>query len=270
MIDWFKVKKYTEQKSKLPVQGKRVKELLIPKEKHLFSAFTLNFPIIRQSINKQPKNKHMKKVLIPLIAIFAISITANAQDRMGKRGQHQKHQMHQKQMMAKQLNLTEDQKMQAKAINADSRKKMQELNKNENITVKEQRDRKAAIMKDKKAKMDGLLTAEQKAKKTELIAAQKVKKEQQYATRMDKMKTKLDLTDDQVAKLKSQRAANQSKAEKIRNNESLSREQKKEQMMALKADAKAQHNKILTPEQLKKKEEMKKNREGKGRGSAKK
>ena len=47
---------------------------------------------------------------------------------------------------------------------------------------------------------------------------------------------------------------------KIKNNESLSRAQKKEQMMALKAEAKDQHNKIFTPEQLKKREEMKKNR----------
>ena len=44
---------------------------------------------------------------------------------------------------------------------------MQELNKNESITVKEQRDRKAAILKERKTKMDGLLTAEQKTKMTE-------------------------------------------------------------------------------------------------------
>ena len=41
-------------------------------------------------------------------------------------------------------------------------------------------------------------------------------------------------------------------------------EQKKEKMMALKADARASHDKILTPEQLKKKAEMKKTHEGKG------
>jgi hypothetical protein len=79
------------------------------------------------------------------------------------------------------------------------------------------------------------------------------------------MKSNLSLTDEQVAKLKNQRAATMAKAEKIKNNESLSREQKKEQMMALKTEAKDQHNKILTPEQLKKKEEMKKSRGDKSR-----
>jgi Spy/CpxP family protein refolding chaperone len=198
----------------------------------------------------------MKKLLIPLIAIFALTATVNAQDKMGKKGHHNKHQ---KGMMAKQLNFSEAQKTQAKAIQEDSRKKMQELNRNESITVKEQRDRKAAILKERKTKMDGLLTAEQKTKMTQLKAEHKAKKEAGYAKRMDKMKTNLNLTDEQVTKLKAQQAANRSKAEQIKNNQSLSREQKKEQMMALKTHAKEQHNKILTPEQLKKKEEMKKN-----------
>ena len=199
----------------------------------------------------------MKKLLIPLIAIFALTATVSAQDKMGKKGHHNKHQ---KGMMAKQLNFTDAQKAQAKTINLDSRKKMQELNKNESITVKEQRDRKAAILKERKTKMDGLLTADQKAKQTQLRAEHKAKKEAGYAKRLDRMKTNLNLTDEQVTKLKSQQAANHAKAEQIKNNESLSREQKKAQMMALKTQAKDQHNKIFTPEQLKKKEEMRKNR----------
>ncbi|MEP7238373.1 MAG: hypothetical protein ABI685_10925 [Ferruginibacter sp.] len=199
----------------------------------------------------------MKKVLIPLFALLALTASVNAQNKGGKKGHHHQHQ---KGMMAKQLNFSEDQKKQAKMINEDSRKKMQELNKNESITVKEQRDRKAAILKERKTKMDGLLTVEQKTKQSQLKAEYKAKKEAGYAKHMDKMKTNLGLTDEQVTKLKAQRSANHAKAEKIKNNESLSREQKKEQMMALKADAKNESKKIFTPEQLKKREEMKKNR----------
>ena len=104
-------------------------------------------------------------------------------------------------------------------------KKMRELNKKENITVKEMRDRKAAILKERKTKMDGLLTAELKNKIANLKAEQKLKKEEHYAKRMDKMKTHLNLTDDQVSKLKAQRSNIHIKAENIKNNESLSREQ---------------------------------------------
>jgi hypothetical protein len=202
----------------------------------------------------------MKKLLIPLFAIFALTATVNAQDKMGKRGHHQHPQ---KGMLAKQLNFSEDQKKQAKTINEDSRKKMQELNKNESITVKEMRDSKAAIQKERKTKMDGLLTGEQKNKMAQLNAEQKVKHEVQYAKRMDKMKTNLNLSDEQITKLKTQRSTMLASAEKIKSNESLSRQQKQQQMMALKAEAKDKHNKIFTPEQLIKREEMKKNREGK-------
>ena len=197
----------------------------------------------------------MKKLLIPLVAIFALTTTVNAQDKMGKKGHH-KH--HQKGKMAKQLNFSEEQKSQAKTINADYRKKMQDLNKQDNISVKEMRSRKAAIQKEKKSKMDGLLTTDQKNKIAQAKADRKVKSEERSAKHMDKMKTRLSLSEEQDTKLKAQRSAMQTKAEKKKNNESLSREQKKEQMMALKAEAKEQHNKILTPEQLKKKEEVKK------------
>ena len=200
----------------------------------------------------------MKKLLIPLIAIFALTISANAQQKREMKG-HQ-HKKHQHGMMAKQLNFSEEQKKQSKTINEDFRKKMQELNKNESITVKESRDRKAALLKEKKARMDGLLTADQKTKMVQLKAEQKVKAEERYANHLTKMKTNLSLTDEQVAKLKTQRISTQAKMEKIKTNESLSREQKHEQMMVLQAEAKEQHQKIFTAEQIKKMEVMKKNR----------
>lgn len=201
----------------------------------------------------------MKKLLFPLIAIFALTVTANAQHKMGKsRG----HRNHEKGMIAKELNFSEAQKKSAKLINEDFQQKMKALNAQENITVKEMRERKKAIMQDRKTKMDGLLTTEQKAKQVQLKNDRKAKMEATFAKRMDKMKTNLNLTDDQVAKLKAQRAVTKSKAESIKNNQSLSMDQKKAQMMALRAEAKTQSNNILTPEQLKKKEDMKKNHGG--------
>ena len=197
----------------------------------------------------------MKKLLIPLMASFVLTASVNAQDKMCKKGHHNKHQ---KGMMAKELNFSEAQKKEAKAINEDTRNRMQELNKNESITVKEQRDRKAAILKERKTKMDGLLTAGQKTKMMQLKAEHKAKKEAGYAKRLDKMKTNLNLTDEQVAKLKAQHTANHAKAGQIKNNGLLSREQKKEQLMILKAEAKEQRNKIFTAEQWEKIGEMKK------------
>ncbi len=205
----------------------------------------------------------MKKVLIPLFAIIALTFTVTAQEKRMMKDQHQPKHWHG--MMAKQLNFSEDQKKQAKTINEDFRKKMQELNKNESITVKEMRGRRASLLKERKSKMEGLLTAEQKTKKAQLIAAQKAKAELRFTNHLAKMKTKLDLTDDQVAAMRSQRTNNRAKMEKIKNSESLSRVEKKQQMMALGSAAKEQHNKIFTAEQLKKMEEMKKTRPDKNR-----
>ena len=89
---------------------------------------------------------------------------------------------------------------------------MQELSKNESITVKEMRDRKAAIQKDRKLKMDGLLTAEQKTKMAQLRAERKAKNEESYTKRLDKMKSTLGLTDEQATKLKAQRSATMARA----------------------------------------------------------
>ena len=196
----------------------------------------------------------MKKILIPLIAIFTFTLSANAQHQKWKSGIHYQHQ---KGMMAKEMNLTKAQKAEAKTINADYRKQMQELDKNESITVKTMRDRKAAIHKDKKTRMEALLTPEQKVKKESLKAEQKSKRETGNAKRLDKMKTNLSLSDDQLNQLKTAKTNTNTKAEKIKNDESLSREQKKEQLMTLKADAKKQHDKIFTAEQQKKIAEQK-------------
>ncbi len=204
----------------------------------------------------------MKKLFIPLMAILALTVTANAQGKMGKKAQHQQHE---KGMMAKQLNFSEVQKKQAKAINDDCRKKLQELNKNEALTVKVMRDKKETLIEEKRLKMDALLTAEQKTKKAQLLVAQKAKAEIQFTNQLAKMKTNVGLSDEQVASIRSQRASTRAKMEKIKNNESLSRVERRAQMMALKTDAKDQRNNIFTPDQIKKMEDMKKTRMNKNR-----
>jgi Spy/CpxP family protein refolding chaperone len=199
----------------------------------------------------------MKKLLVLTLALSSILFTANAQHKREHKmgGKKQKHAQ-----LAKQLNLSEEQKKQAQANKAEFKQKMQELNKNESITVKEQRDRKEVLRKEQKAKMQAMLTPEQKTKMAELKAAKKAKHEEKFAQRLNKMKSKLNLTDAQIAQLKSQRESIKTRAKAIKDNEGLSRTQRKEQLTALKADAKAQKSKIFTAEQLKQLDEMKKNK----------
>jgi Spy/CpxP family protein refolding chaperone len=202
----------------------------------------------------------MKKLVVLSLALSTILFTANAQhkreQKMGGKKQHHA-------QLAKQLNLNDEQKKQAQANKVALKQKMKELNKNESITVKEQRDRKDALRKEQKAKMQALLTPEQKTKMAELKATKMAKKEEKFAKGLEKMKSKINLSDAQVMQLKSQRERIKANAKEIKDNESLSRTQRKEQLMALKAEAKTQKSNIFTADQIKQLDEMKKNKMGK-------
>jgi Spy/CpxP family protein refolding chaperone len=200
----------------------------------------------------------MKKILLSLLAVVTITVAANAQKEHHKKCEGGKHGMMHKGMAMKELNLTDAQKQQMKANHEAMKAKKAELEKNEGITVKEYRDRKEALNKEQKAKMLGLLTPEQKAKMEQLKKDKQAKYEMKAAQRLDKMKSKLGLTDDQVAKIKADKAANHAKFKAIKDNESLSRSERKEQLMALKEQNKDGIKKYLTPEQAKKMEEFKK------------
>jgi len=203
------------------------------------------------------KRKIMKKIIIGMLTVASFIFTANAQE-MRKMKHHQRG--HQKVMILKELNLTATQKEQMKANRDNVKMQLTELNKNENITVKEYKARKADILKSQKAQMDNVLTTEQKNKLKQQKNNRKGKQEMYSAKRMDKMKTNLGLSDEQVNKLKVNREATMAKAKAIKENSQLSQSERKEQLVALRQDQKNSLKQVLTPEQINKMEEKKKAR----------
>ena len=206
----------------------------------------------------------MKK-LLSIIAVIAITISASAQEKRHKmhekggfnEGKHRPGKAHNRQMM-KALNFSEAQKSKLKANRESFRVKMQQLEKEENITVKEYRSRKAALLKENRAAMQSVLTPEQQLKMAEM----KMKREQQHKERdnlrFEKMKSNLSLTNEQAAQIKNQQEALRMKQKAIRENESLSMEQKKQQMKALQESARQERMKVLTAEQQEKMKARKK------------
>jgi hypothetical protein len=81
------------------------------------------------------------------------------------------------------------------------------------------------------------------------------------AKHFDKMKSTLGLTDEQSKKLKESQAGFQDKIKSIRENQSLSEDQKREQVRAIAKEQHEQLKSVLTPEQLQK---MKGGRRGRG------
>jgi len=207
----------------------------------------------------------MKKVLALTVAFaiagFSLSAQQTREMKSHKKGTEMHHGQH-KDMM-KDLNLTEAQKAQLKTNREANKAKMEALNKQDNLTVKEMRERKMALMQEQKAQMESILTAEQKAKIAADKATMSGKGKNMDGQRGEAMKEKLGLTNEQAAKLKAHNEATHDKIKAIQDNQNLTMDQKKTQIKAVKDASKAERKNILTAEQIQRMDEMKK--EGKGR-----
>lgn len=211
----------------------------------------------------------MKKYLLALSALTIISASVNAQTKRSTdettTAHHYKkdgkRHAHSNGMMMKELNLSDAQKQQAKSLRDEYKTQYQQLEANKASMSKEDYvAKKKTLRSEQKEKFDVILTADQKAKMGELKTKQMAKRSDMGEKRMDKMKSNLNLTDDQVAKLKSQHENFAAEAKSLRENSSLTEEQKKQSMMELRKRSQEDQKSILTAEQLQKKEEMKSKR----------
>lgn len=204
----------------------------------------------------------MKRVLTAAVVILA-ALQVQAQEpgphEMRKRGMHKRGGME-----FRQLELTAGQKAGFKKQHDEFRKQMEELKKNENITVKEWKTRKEALMKKHRESMQNILTTEQKAKLEKQRADRMAMHEVDAKARLEKMKIQLGLSNEQAAKLEKQRSEMKTQMKALHDNQQLNQEQKREKMKELMKKQKETMKGVLTPEQQKKLDEMKPGHEGKG------
>jgi len=200
----------------------------------------------------------MKKIMLSVFVAAIVITTSQAQETKDHEpGKHQMMKKHHRGEEFKNLNLTEDQKAKLKSLQEENRKQMEELKKNDNITVKEWKSKMDAQRKEHRAKVQSLLTDEQKSQleKSRLERMNRFGESSKAGHdnyRMEKMKTDLGLSDEQSAKLKSSRDAMGQKIKAIREDKTLNNESKKEQVKELKEKQKEDLKSILTEEQLKK------------------
>jgi len=154
------------------------------------------------------------------------------------------------------IHYTPEQRRQMMAINKEYHDKSADLFKKDNITLREYKAGLLALQKEKKAKLHALLTPQQQ----EQIAKRKKMTEENRqvaeAARMERLKLRLNLSDDQVAKIKAGQADLHAQAKSIHENDNLLPQQKIEQMKDLMAKRKDVFKSVLTPEQFSKFEEM--------------
>ena len=205
----------------------------------------------------------MKKILIFILILALSGTTLFAQQTRASHKNKAGHGMeHGKKDALKNLDLTETQQKQLKSDNESFKTKMDALNKEENITVKEQKARKAALMTEQKAKRDALLTTEQKAKLEADRKAMGEKRKEMDKKSGANMQKELGLSNDQAAKLKAQNQDTQTKVKAIKANTALTPEAKKAELKTVKNAAVAERKQILTAEQQEKMKAMKKDKKG--------
>ena len=201
----------------------------------------------------------MKKLSAGLVLMMLLAFGASAQEK--QKGHHGKHKArHHREYVTKDLNLSDVQKQQMKEATENHRKQMAELKKNESITVKEMRDRKAALAREHKAAIDGIMTQDQKNKIQDQKNKSIEKRREMQVKRAEKMKKDLALTDVQSAKLKSVNESYKSKFESLKSDQSLDRTAKKQQFETLKNQRKEEIKNVLTEKQIQKLGEMKKDK----------
>lgn len=154
------------------------------------------------------------------------------------------------------IHYTPEQRKQVMAINTEYRKKSADLFKKDNITLREYKAGLVALQKEKKGKLEALLTQKQK---DQLAASRKRATENAQvmaAARMERLKIRLNLSDDQVAKLKTGQENFRAQIKSIHENTDLLPQQKMEQLKDLSAKRQDNFKSVLTPEQLSKLQEM--------------
>lgn len=154
------------------------------------------------------------------------------------------------------VHYTPEQRKQLMAINKDYRQKAADLFKQDNITLKQYKAGLIALQKEKKARLEGLLTPLQKDE-VALRRKRRADDAQLKAdSRLERLRQSLSLTDDQVAKLKTGQDNLRTQAEAIRANDNLLPQEKREQMKTLMTTRNDSFKTILTPDQYTKFQQM--------------
>lgn len=145
-----------------------------------------------------------------------------------------------------QLELSTQQTQELSAIREEFRERRRELRHKGELDKAQRRALVDRLRKDKRAKINALLTDEQKAKRDEL---RKARHDKRLNKRLEKMSRKLSLSDAQRGKLEAlfRRAATQRRA--IRQDENLEHAARKAKLQAHRAQVDIEISALLTPQQ---------------------
>lgn len=217
----------------------------------------------------------MKKIsLLVMAVIVALSAVAQTEDKPWK--QDKEHHKADRKInhdgRFEKLNLNDQQKADLKSVNENFKRDMKALHQMENITVKEQRQKQQQLAQQHKERIEAILTPEQREQAKQNMKGRKDIGERKALGkhkkgrgkigegRKDDFANDLNLSQEQRAKLDNYSQSLRTKSKEIREDNSLSNEQKKAQMQTLMRQHRENMNAILTNEQKQLFKERMKNR----------
>lgn len=160
------------------------------------------------------------------------------------------------------IHYTPEQRQQVMAINKEYRQKAADLFSQDNITLKQYKSGLLALQKEKKDKLSGLLTQQQKDEQVAQRKQMTENRQVREAAGLERLKLRLNLSDDQVAKLKTGQESIRSQARAIHENDNLLPQEKMQQIKALMAKRNDTYRSVLTPDQYTQFEKMFHHRSG--------
>ncbi len=206
----------------------------------------------------------MKQTILSIVAMVILVTMAFAQKIENEQIPSHPHrfQHRHQQDFARALQFTDEQKEQMKSISKEFYHKMADLSKNEDISVKELRDQRADLVKAYRASFQNLLTPDQKERWIELKKKNEEKKKMMAGKRLEKMKTRLNLSDEQTAKIQNLDEQYRDQLRRFKEGDLNSRVDRKEEIQTLRKLHKEELRAILSPEQQKMLDDRKKDRMG--------
>jgi hypothetical protein len=154
------------------------------------------------------------------------------------------------------IDYTPQQRQQLMAINKDFKQRSEALFAQDNITLKQYKAGLIALQKDKKAKLAALLTPQQKNEMADRRKKMTENAQVMAVARLERLRLRLNLTDEQVAKLKAGQETIRDQAKVIHEDDNLLPQEKREQVKALFAKRNDTYRSVLTPEQYTQFEKM--------------
>jgi Spy/CpxP family protein refolding chaperone len=222
----------------------------------------------------QKTKNNMKKILTGALALLLFT-AVQAQTETTR----DEHRGGRKPMA--ELNLSADQKTKLKAIHQREKAEMDAVKANTAITQEQRRTQHMAIRDKYREEMKTILTPEQRLKAEQVRSEMKGKhgegrpgeprdtirgrgrgpadaRGKDRGARMEKIQKELNLTADQQQKVRQIRQDFKGRIDAVRNDASLSQEQKKEKMKEIMKAQGEQMKTVLTPEQQQKMKELRK------------